>query len=182
MARGFTLVETIITVGIAVFLIGALATTFGAFDRLFGHQGAYRSMANDAGAVLRAVEEAAGPAHRILASRAFANGTWSSDASSLVLEMPSVDANGRVLENAYDYAAIYRSDAAVYRTIEADAASARQSATKKVGDSVVSLVFSYDNANVEAASRVTVSVSASSTVRSSEIASQLEETIRLRNF
>jgi hypothetical protein len=181
MTRGFTLVETVIVLGITGFLVVALATTFGVFDRLFGYEDAYRGITYDASAIMRAAEDAIAPAARVVGSRAFASGTYSSGESALVVEMPAVDADGVAIADAYDYAAFYAADGTVYGTVETAAASARRAGTRTLGSAVSSLSFAYDTVDPADATSVTVRITASSTAHGTDAVGKLEETIRLRN-
>ena len=180
--RAFTLVETLVTVAVSLFLVVALATVFGSFQSLFGYERVFRTNTDAAGTVMRAAEEAILPAYRVVASRAFASGTYSSDASSLVLQVPSVDASGTVIASTYDYVALYRSGSTAYRLVEIGAGSARRPGSVRLGEDIASLAFSYNNADVAAATIVTVAVVASTTVRGEEVAVRLAERVRLRNF
>ena len=182
MTRGMTLVEVLVAMAISGILLAALANLFGSFIALYACQNAFRNTAGASGAVLHGIGAAALPADQILSIHDFAGTSYGSDAGTLVLELPSVDANGALVSEQYDYVAFYRSGTSAYRTVAASAGSARHSGTTKLGDTIVSLIFSYDDPDVTKAKIVTVDVVASTTERGRETASHLLETFQLRNF
>lgn len=181
MKRGFTLIEVIITMALTVVMLIAFAGLFRAFNSTYSYQQAFSGTTNSAGGVLRAIEAATRPAHTVLASHAFSQGTYASDAGTLVLELPSVDASGTVLADTYDYAAFYLDSTTAYRLVEADPASALRAGRSTIGTMVTSLAFAYNDPNLALATQVTVDIVASATVRGQSVASHLQGAIRLRN-
>jgi prepilin-type N-terminal cleavage/methylation domain-containing protein len=180
--RGFTLIETIITVALTALLMGALAATLFAFNTLYAYQRAYQGATATARAVTSAFEAATMPATRVLASHTFASGTYSSGSTVLVLKLPSVDAGGTTLDGHYDYAAFWETGSSAYRLVEVDATSARRAGTTTLGTNLVSLSFSYNTVDPTLATTVTLDVVASSTVKGKSAASHAAESVRLRNF
>ncbi|MDO8408224.1 MAG: type II secretion system protein [bacterium] len=182
MTRGMTLIEVLVAMAISGILLAALANLFGTFNALYAYQNAFRNTAGASGAVLHGIEAAALPSDRILSTHDFAGTSYGSGAGTLVLELPSIDASGAIVPGQYDYVAFYRSGVSAYRIVAASSGSVRHSGTTKLGDAIVSLSFSYDNADVTLAKDVTIDVVASTTERGRETASHLSETLRLRNF
>ena len=179
---GLTLIEVVITVGVTALLVMALASIFLWFNTLYSYQGAYRSATDTVGRVLHATEEVAIPAHRVVASHAFASETYSSTATTLVVEVPSIDTDGNVIVGQYDYAVIYATDGAAYRQVERGNGSVRQAGTKKLGSNVTVLSFTYDNVDVTSAATVTIDVTSSTTTHGTVVSGRGREALRLRNF
>jgi len=182
MTRGMTLVEVLVAMAISALLLAALTNLFGTFNALYNYQNASRHTADASGAVLHAVEEAATPADRILSTHDFSGTSYGSNAGSLVLEIPSINASGVLVSGQYDYVAFYRAGTSAYRVTNVSIGSARRSGTTRLGDTVVSLNFTYDNSDVTQAKAVTIDVVASTTVRGAQTTSHLSETLRLRNI
>jgi len=182
MTRGMTLIEVLIATAISGVLLAALANLFGTFNALYAYQNAFRDTAGASGTVLHGTEAAVLPANRILSTHDFAGTSYGSDAGTLVLELPSVDMGGAIVPGQYDYVAFYRSGTSAYRIVAASAGSTRHSGTTKLGDTIVSLGFSYDDPDVTKATAVTADVVASTTEHGRETSSHLSETFRLRNI
>lgn len=178
--KGFTLIETLVVLAATLLLGATLASVYNAVSTLYGYEKALRSATDAAGAIRQAVADAVVPARRVLASRTFAAGAFSSGTTTLVLEAPAIDAGGSVLTGRYDYTAFYVATATVYRLVEPDASSARRAGTTALGETAA-LAFTYDNASFSSVAAVTLDVSASSSVKGSTAASRLTEVMRLRN-
>lgn len=178
--RGFNLIETLIAVAIMLVLGAALALLYRSVTTLHAYERALHGATEAVGSIRHAVDEAVRPASHVLVSHSFTAGSYSTGPTTLVLEAPSVDASGSVIDGLYDYIAFYLSDNAVYRLAEPNAASARRAGTMNLG-SVTSLVFTYDSATMSEVTVVTLDVTASSTLRGSTAASRVHESVRLRN-
>ena len=178
---GFTLVEVIITLALSVVMLVALTSLFRTFSATYLYQQAFTGTTDSTGAILRAVEGAVLPANAVLASHVFSQGTHTSGAEVLVLELPSTDADGDIVAGQHDYVAFYMSNATVYRLVDIGAGSARRAGLSTLGTMVTSLSFGYDDPDWAEATKVTVDVVASTTLRGEEVASHLTETVRLRN-
>lgn len=181
MKQGFTLIEVIITMALTVVMLIAFTSLFRAFNATYSYQQAWSGTTNSAGSILRAVEAAARPANAVLASHAFLQGTYTSDAGTLVLELPAVDASGNVLADKHDYVTFYLDATTAYRLVEVDPGSARRAGRSTIGTMVTSLAFTYNDPSPALAAQVSVDIVASTTVRGQPVASHLTETMRLRN-
>jgi len=181
MKRGFTLVEVVMAVALSAFMLIALVNLFGSFNSLYDYQISTKGTADTSGAVIHAAERAVFPADAVVTTHTFSQGTYTSSASTLVLALPSIDSGGSVIPGQHDYVALYATTATAYRLVEVGVGSARQAGATTLGDHVVSLSFSYDNADVTLATQVTVDIQASTTVRQKPVASHMTETLRLRN-
>lgn len=182
MTRGFTLIEVLITAAITAAMIGAFATFYASFTRLYAYEQATKGTNTAAGAVAESVEAEALPADHVLASHTFSEGTYASGASTLVLELPSVDASGAILSGEDDYAAFYLSGTSAYRVVDTDTGSARRAGVVKLGDNVTTLSFSYDSGDMSQVKEVTVDVIASTTSHGAPVAREADVTVRLRNI
>ena len=179
--RGFNLIETLITVAVMLVLGAALALLYRSVTTLHTYERALHGATETVGQVRQAVDEAVRPASRVLVSHTFAGGTYATGATNLVLEAPSVDATGSVIDGRYDYTAFYLASSTVYRASEPDAASARRAGTTVLGE-ITALTFTYDSATISEITVVTLDVTASSTVRDTTAASRAKESVRLCNI
>lgn len=177
MHRAFTLVEVVVTLGIAVVMLLALVQFFIGTNAQFAYQKDFVEVAQGADEIAQAVTELALPSSQVLASHAFLSGTRQSATTTLVLEIPAIDSSGVVVPGAYDYAAFYLADGSLYRTLEAHADSARHSATRLMSTQVSDAAFTYDSASFTDVRTVTVSV----TTSADGIEHTVTQTVRLRN-
>jgi hypothetical protein len=182
MSKGFTLLETVIVIGISAFIMLALVTFYLNFNAVLGTDGALVGVADGARATLGEAELLVLPAHRVLSSHIFSATTSSSNAGALVLEIPSIDSTGAVVAGRYDYALFYKSGTTAYRLLEVDAASSRLAGTKKLSARISSLTFSYNSADFALVTSVEIDVVASSTVKSRTVSTHLREKLYLRNY
>ena len=177
MSRAFTLIETIVVIALFVVIMLALANLFVNFYTLYGYQEAFTATTGSAQTAINSMEESVRAADAVLASHTFSGTTYTSDATTLVLELPSIDNTGTVILGTYDYVAFYANGTNLYRVLNAGAGSARVPGIKLLSTTLASLDFSYDNADVtKAADIVTSAVSKQQTA-----VSHLQESVRLRN-
>ncbi len=181
MKRGFTLIEVLITMALTVVMLIAFTSLFRSFNATYWYQQAFTGATDSAGGTLHAIEAATFPADAVLASHVFPQGTYSSGASTLVLELPSTDASGNVLAGKHDYVAFYQSASTTYRLVEIDPSSARRSGRSTIGTTVTSLTFTYNDPSPSLVTEITVDILASTTFRGQPVTSHLTETMRLRN-
>jgi len=178
---GFTFIEMVVVVGVSAFVALALALLYLNFNTLLNSENGQIAAANDAGRILTEVEALTLPADQVLASHSFAGTTYSSGASTLVLELPSIDSTGAVVAGKYDYAVIYQTSSTTTRILAPDAASARQGGTKRLAATVNSLAFAYDNTDFTLVSKVDVDVQTSSVSKGKTVTAHLHEALYLRN-
>jgi hypothetical protein len=181
MKNGYTLVETVIVIALSVVALTALVNLFLIFNTIYGYQRAFIATAGSSGAALNALQIAVLPAEAVLASHAFTEAAYASATSTLVLKLPSVDGAGNIVSGASDYIVFYASSTALYRLVEADAASARSSGTTKLSGTLSSLTFTYDAANPSDASEVSADIVTQTLFKDQLVRSHLKEAWRLRN-
>lgn len=182
--RGLSLIEALTVIGIMVIMIVVVDQIFSANYDLLTRQ--LVRIENDNGATLaiRRIGELVRGATTVVASGDVNGTTYASDASTLVLQMPSLDANGNIIAAQYDHIAVYR-DTTVTEKIMTDTetgtGSVRASGQHPLTDNNQVLTFSYDAASPEEAARVSVFLVNAKTVRGAEIESKAWTASYLRN-
>jgi prepilin-type N-terminal cleavage/methylation domain-containing protein len=180
-SRGFTLIETVIVVGLFALLSLILALLFLYFNTTYIFGTARIDTAGSARNVITAAEELLLPARYTLASRTFSGTPYIADSTTLILEIPSYAAGGAVIANTYDYAVIYKTGSSVYVLIEANPASERESGTKLLSEYVSALEFTYDNMDYAQVTNVAVNITTASVVKGTTVTAELQEKVYLRN-
>lgn len=176
-----TLIEVLITVGLLAAIVAVLGAFFARFDGLYRFQTAVRDTAGSASAAARAIDAAARAADAVAVSHAFSGVARASSTSTLVLELPSINAAGDVIVGAYDYAAFYASSTALYEALDANASSSRASSTSMLSNALASLSFSYNAANITTATSVSAVISTASSFVSGTASSTVSVQARLKN-
>lgn len=183
MTRGFSLMETVIVVGIVALVAVPLTDLLRGYYALFTMQETVVEVDTSASAAIDEVRAAALQANRVVSSHAFSGATYASGTTTLVLRLPSVDASGTILPGAYDYVGFYATGTTAYRATDAAAGSMRQSGTKRLSGVLRSLAFTYNNADVTRATSTAVDVVTHATSSKGQpLERHLSEQIRLRNI
>ncbi len=178
---GFTLLELVIIIALAVGVTVAIGTLIYMFSKISSYEKATSQSSGSASALIREVESLVVPAHAVVQTHAFTSTTTSSSSRILVLEIPSIDSSGVVITNTYDYAVFYTSGTNAYRLLQANALSRRVSGTKQLSSAVSSLTFTYDSGTYSAVSTVTVDIQTQAQVRQDTAVDHRSESIVLRN-
>lgn len=178
---GFTLLETVVVLGLSVAAFAAITNIFFIFNTTYGYQQAFMAAAGSAGASMNAFEAAVLPASQVLSSHDFNGTTHASATTTLVLELPSLSGSGEVIPGVKDYVAFYASSTELYRVVEADANSARASGVKKLSTTLQTLSFTYDNVDVAKATSVAADIQTQAQFKEHVVQSRLSLQVYLRN-
>lgn len=180
-ATGFTVLESVVVVGISTMALAALANLFFIFNSIYGYEQAFLAVAGSSGSAMNALEAAIAPAERVLASHDFSGTVYASATTTLVLEVPTVDDAGNIVSGAKDYIAFYVDSSALYRIVLADEESARVSETKRLSTTVSEISFAYDAPNVEEAESVGIDIRTRASFKQHVVENRLAEQLYLRN-
>lgn len=179
--RGFSLIETMVVLGISVAALIALVNLFLMFNSIYGYQQAFIASAGSAGTTMNALEAAILPANQVLVSHSFSGDTYTSSETILVLELPSIDSSGALIAGAKDYVAFYTSGASFFRRTEAAAGSVRISGVKTLSSAVASISFSYDDADFAKVTNITTDLQMQAALKQQTVQSHLSGRWYLRN-
>lgn len=182
MTRAFTLIEVVITVALFAVLMFGLSQLYLVNNRVVTLQRSTMGVALDAGSIVDAVRLAASQADHVVASHTFSGVPYTSATTTVVFELPAVDASGSIIANTYDYIAIYSSGANVYRVIDAAPGSDRLSGMKQLADVLGGISFTYDTASFPSVASVTVNATTTALVKGQTTQAHLREHIYLRNI
>ncbi|MFZ3044085.1 MAG: type II secretion system protein [Minisyncoccia bacterium] len=181
MKRGFTLIETLIVIGISVVSLIALVNLFLTFNSIYGYEQAFVATAGSASSAMNAFEAAVLPASQVLVSHDFSGTTYSSGATTLVLSIPSVDGSGNVIAGTEDYVVFYLSAASLYRRTLPGAGSVRTAGIKTLSTTLHTLSFTYDNADFTKVTSVIIDIVTQANYKQQLVQSHLNEKMFLRN-
>lgn len=182
MTKAFTLIEVIITVALFAVLMFGLSQLYIINNRVVTLQRSSLGVALDASSIVDAVRVAASQANHVVVSHTFSGVSYTSATTTVVFELPAVDASGSIITNTYDYIGIYSSGANVYRITDAASGSVRASGTKQLTDVLGGLSFTYDAVSFPSVASVTINATTSALVRGQTTEMHLREHIYLRNI
>ncbi len=182
MKRGFTLLESVIVIGISALALIALSNLFFIFNSIYGYQQVFMATSGSASKTLNALEAAVFPAEHVLASRSFSGTTYTSSTTVLVLELPSIDSSGNIISGVKDYVAFYTDSAKFYRLVEAGSGSTRVSGLTLLSTTLNALSFTYDNADFAQVANVTAELRMQAQFKQEVVQSHLREQLHLRNL
>lgn len=182
MKRGFSLIETIITIGISVIALLALVNIFLTFNTIYGYQQISLATSGSAGAAMNALEVAVLPAEQVLSSHSFSGTMYTSGPATLVLQLPSVDSSGNIIAGAKDYVVFYSSSAMLYRLTEAASNSTRVPGLQTLSTTLDSISFTYNDGDFTKVTNVIADVQTQAQYKQEIVQGRLTEQLFLRNY
>ena len=181
MKNGFSLIETLILLAVSVAALIALVNVFFIFNSLYGYEQAFLKTAGSAGTAMNALQSSILQADAVLASSTFSGTTYTSTTTSIVLELPAIDASGNLILGAKDRVAFFASSTKLYRLTAAAGGSARVSGTTTLTSALQSISFTYSASDVAQSASTTVDLQTRLTYKQQVLSAHLREQWYLRN-
>lgn len=179
---GFTLIEVVVSLGVFTLLLLAMFNLYLTYGSLYTSQETKLTTLAGGRAALSEVSLFTVQAYRVVGNITIATTTYYSGTTTLALQLPAINSGGGIINNAWDYVVFYKSDANLYRTIQADGASVRISGTKSLTNNLQSLIFTYDNADLTQAQKVTINLTTQNRDGRQTATSSFTAELTLRNF
>jgi len=180
-SRGITLIELLIGLAVFAILILFLANFFNSYYDSFNNLQASSSVAKSTGIFINLVGNAVRQANKIDSSRTVSGNLYTSNATTMVLELPSIDASANTISGAYDYMIFYLDGGNIYWIVDANALSSRKPGSQIIASDISSLSFTYDNPSVTSANKVDIAVTAKREIKGKIFESSLSQQVYLRN-
>lgn len=181
-ASGVSLVETLVVTAIALILSFVLLGVYQSYGNLYGLGRMHFSSVGGARSPMSEFVKYVSQAHRVVASQSFGGTVYTSSSSTLVLQIPAVDVNSRVVANSWDYVVFYKNGTRLYSRIAPSAASTRVAKTTQLTDVAESAVFVYDNSDVSLATKVQSSLITYTREGRVMVTHSTSEEIALKNY
>lgn len=180
--KGFTLVEMLITV--ALFAIIMLATTqlYSVYGRMITLQTSSLGASLSASAIANAAHRNGLEARHIASTHLFSGVTYTSGTTTIIFELPALDAAGIPIANIYDYVGVYASSTSVYQVIDIAPESSRMIVAKQLTNVLDTLHFTYDTPDFASVTSFIVDATTTATVSGEIIHTHVREHIYLRNL
>lgn len=180
--KGFTLLETVIVAGLGAFTLFILVNFYLNFNSVLGADGGLMNVSRDARSIIGETETVVLPAVHVLASHSFEGTAYTSNANTLVLELPSINSSGVQILDTYDYVVLYTVGTTAYLQTLSDPASSRASGTKQLATTVNILTFAYDNADFALVKKIDIDVQTEVTLKGETMTNHLHQQVYLRNY
>ncbi len=184
-SAGFSLLESIVTIGIAVFVFLIIALVFIAHNKLFNLQSILADSEINNYLALNHLGKLIKSSNRVLASQTINSINYSSSANVLVLELPSVDSSQNIIPNSFDYAAIHQSSTDQTKLIvslQANSPSSRASGNILISSGVQKIIFSYNNSDFTKVNLVSIYLTNARTFLGARPTTNSSVQFALRNF
>jgi hypothetical protein len=179
--RCFSLAETVIATAILIFILVALLALYNNYFKSYNNQEARIAMGGSAREAVKELQSAALQADQIVASHSFSGTTYTTNGNTVILEIPSIDGSGNIIDGKNDYVVFYLTGKNLYRRIEVDAASSRPSGQNKISDVVSTLSFVYDNADLSEATKIETDLEMQKISGGQNVSYELHQETYLRN-
>jgi type II secretory pathway pseudopilin PulG len=179
--QGFSFAEALIALSILIFILLAILFIYMNFSRVYSFQQATIRTAESIRTAANEMQSTVLQADKVVESHSFSGNSYSTDADTLVLEIPAVDGSGNILSGEYDYAVFFASGANLYKRVDANAASSRQSGTKQLSDSIYSVAFTYDNVDLNLITKVNADIQAQAVGGRQTVNADIQREMYLRN-
>ncbi len=160
--RGYSLLETLVVIGILVLIMMVLAEIFIGQTVFFQREEARVDVALQNTRALADMMAQVREAKAVIASKTLDAVTYQSGPEQLVLQLFSLDAEKKIMPNNFDYAIYYRdssNSSTLMKKVAVDPASSRLPAVKNLDEFTQNLLFSYDNPNFENVSAMEIYLS-----------------------
>src|SRR3989344_4012331 len=181
LTKGITLIELLIGLAIFAILILFLANFFVSYYDSFNNLQASNSVSESTGIFINSISNAIRQADSIVSSRVFSGTTYTSNSTTIFLEIPSIDASSNVILGTYDYMVFYLDSSNIYWLVDSNASSSRKSGYQLIASNISSLSFTYDDPIVTSATKVDITITAQKLVKGKTFQSSLTQQVYLRN-
>ena len=179
---GFTLIEIVIGIGVFILILFALFNLYLTYGSLYTLQQARLTAISRARAAMSEITLLTLQARRVAGNVTIGTTTYYSNTTTMALQLPAITSGGGIISNTWDYVVFYSNGENLYRTTQADGSSYRVSETKLITNNLQSISFTYDNADLILAQKVTINIITQSQDARHTATSSLNTQLNLRNF
>lgn len=180
--RGFTLVEIVLVLGLMALILLALTTLFINHNSIYNFQQGFIKTAGSGRTSLNEITLYTAQGYRVLASQTINSTSYTSGPTVLVLQLPSIDSSGLVINGSWDYVAFYTSGSQLLRQSQSAVGSARPTGARLLSQSVSAISFAYDNIDFSLVKKVSIDLQTQETVKDQVITNRLAQQVVLRNY
>lgn len=148
---GFTLIELLILIAVSAVAGALLVSIMVTSNRLFVHQGNKVSQGLSLNDSVNEISRMIKLSSRVVGSYPDPSPEFTTDSTTLILSLPSIDAQNKIIDNTFDYAVIFRDSQKpnlLKLAVYPDPQSSRKSQNKVLSNILSKIIFTYlDNNN-----------------------------------
>jgi len=148
--EGVSMIEILVTIGIAVSIFFIMANIFITHNRLFNLQSILAEIEINNYLALNRMQKLIKLADKVMTNRIINSVNYETSSQTLVLEIPSLDNSQNIIPYTFDYASFHLDpldSTKLILSIEANPASSRQSGDTLISSFVDKLIFSYNDSD-----------------------------------
>ncbi len=180
--QGFTIMELVVVIALCSVLLLGLLALFDWHSKVFTLEQADVRATGSVRSVMNNMTKYVAQGITLESSRTISGTTYTTDADTVIVKIPSVDSSGNVIASTYDYVAYNLSNGSVTQVIEAGSGTVRTAGSKLLAENVQSFSLTYDNATAALATYVVVDIQTRVTTKGTSAATaRSTDTIFLRN-
>ncbi len=142
--KGFTLIEMVVVIAIIGALGMVIAEMYVWQNRLYNVQTSKYAAMNDVRAALDDIDNYVRSSSLVLGTYS----TYTTGTDTLILQIQSINSSNQLLPGTFDTIVYYKTGSELFREVFPDASSSRQAVQKQLAAHVVTLRFTYDNADM----------------------------------
>ncbi len=176
--QGFTLVEIVVVIFVTSILLLGFFSLYEWHTKIYNYQQAVIRVSNSSRQSLQLISNYVSQGYRVLAS---GNG-YNTGSSNLVLQLPSIDSSGDVVSGKWDTVVFYTGGSNLFIMVDPDPSSQRVGMNKLLSDTIVSLTFTYNNANYDLMTKVSVDMTNRVTLRNQSVTNRETGNFYLKNY
>lgn len=144
--RGITIIETIVAMSIMAVASIVIGSIYIGHSKLYSAGNSAANVKLQKSIFVKNIKEAAESASGITASYIFGGVARASSSSTVIFQLPAIDANKNIIPGKFDYEVFYREGNKIFAEISADAASQRKNLKRQLCDTAQNLIFHYNSA------------------------------------
>lgn len=180
--KGFTLTEVVILIGLFSIVLIGLLNIFDWQSKVYNLEHAEVMATGSARTAMNNMTIMLAQGTTLVNNRTISGTNYTSGGSSVIVQMPSYDSSGQVIQSTYDYVVYYTSGSNLYQLTELGTGSARDAGTKLLTDRLNSLAFTYNSGDFSQVSEVGINLTTRANYRgNNSVTTNLIETVFLRN-
>jgi type II secretory pathway component PulJ len=180
--KGFTLVEVVILLFLFSVLLLGILNIYDWQIKIYNLEQADIAATGAARKALNSMTLYIPQGSAFQTSRVVNGTTYTTGATTMVLQIPTLNSSGNVVAGTYDYLIYYTNGTNLYQLFELGSGSSRPSGTKQIADKLDSLTFTYNNADLTSATKVDISLRTRAYYRgNNSVTILLTDSVFLRN-
>jgi type II secretory pathway pseudopilin PulG len=143
--RGISLIEAVVASSILAMASILIVSLFVNQSKIYRQESAQADLNTQKTLFIKYFQEAGEAASAVAVSQSIGGIAYSSSSSTVIFQLPAIDASGDILTAKYDYVVFYKTGGDIFTAAAPDAASARKSTKRLLASNATELIFRYND-------------------------------------